>query len=247
MSIFDIDFSKIKNAEIQYEPFPHFVIKDFFASFHLRSIREGFPKSKIEQSKMTSKSRYTIVYESEYFKELMQENLVWNQFYKQMSSDLFKEIIRDKYEETANFAGDMSDIDLKFQMDITFAKRGYTRSIHLDRGFHFFNSFIYLNGRDEFGGEGGELQLHEVAKGRGLYDKFPETNRIESTKIIEIESNTFVGFFCCPWSYHSVVPMRGNNNTRDFIYCALNEANEKNLWPEAVVLSEKRRKKFILE
>ncbi len=247
MTIFDVDFNKVKNAKIQHEPFPHFVIRDFFSPDHLSNVRESFPKSRIEQAKMTSKSRYTIIHNSEHFNDLMNENLTWNRFYEQMSSNFYKEIIKSKYEETGNFAGDLSDIELKSQMDITFAKRGYTRSIHLDRGYHFFNSFIYLNGRNEFGGKGGELQFHKVSKVGELYDKFPEANRIESTKIIKVESNTFVGFFCCPWSYHSVVPMEDNDGTRDFIYCALNEANEKNLWPEAIVISEERRKKFISE
>jgi len=245
--MFDIDFDKIKKSEIQHDPFPHFVIKDFFSLDHLFNIRESFPKSRIKQAKMTSKSRYTIIHGSEHFRNLMQENLVWNRLYEQMSSEIYKRVIKNKYRETGNFAGDLSNIELKPQMDITFAKSGYTRSVHLDRGFHFFNSFIYLNGRDDFGGEGGELQFHKITKTEELYDKFPDDNLIESTKVIEVESNTFVGFFCCPWSYHSVIPMKGNTGTRDFIYCALNEANEKNLWPEAVVLSEERRKKFISE
>ena len=240
-------FEKIRDAEIDFFPFPHFVIRDFFSPNQLNDLRRSFPKEKIRQSKMTSKSRYTIVHESRQFNDLLNESLVWKNFYDQMSSDNFVSSVRQKYTETSDFSGDMSELELVSQMDITFASSGYKRSIHLDRGFHFFNSFIYLNGREEFSGEGGDLQFHKVKNPEGSFDKFPDPSLIEDTKTLELEGNTFVGFFCSPWSYHSVVPMKNNTGTRDFVYCALNAAGGENLWPEAIVFSEERRKRFISE
>ena len=249
MKLFEVDLDKIKRAEIQTDPFPHFIIRDFFDSSYLKSIRADFPRERIRESKVTSKSRYTIVHKSENFERLMNESLVWKRFYEQMCSSKFLQIIKLKYLETDNFAGieNFNSIDLSPQMDITFARKGYKRGIHLDRGFHFFNSFIYLNGHEEFGGRGGELQFHKVKNKGDSYDKFPPRESVTSTKVIPVDGNSLVGFFCCPWSYHSVVPMESNTGDRDFVYFALNEKHGRNLWPQAKVISEERRRSFISE
>ena len=249
MKLFEVDLGKIKRAKIQPDPFPHFIIRDFFDPDHLKTVRADFPRKKIRDSKVTSKSRYTITHESENFKGLMDQSLVWRNFYEQMRSSEFLEIIKSKYLETDNFAGieNFSSIDFSPQMDITFARSGYKRGIHLDRGFHFFNSFIYLNGHEEFGGTGGELQFHKIENQGDSYDKFPPIESVISTKLIPVDGNSLVGFFCCPWSYHSVVPMEASTGDRDFIYFALNEKYGKNLWPQAKVISEERRRHFISE
>ena len=240
---------KIAKAEIKMDPFPHFTISNFFDAEFLANLRKDFPRSEIESSKMTSKSRFTMLHRTESFLSLIESSVYWRELYESISSTMFENLIRRKYNETQDFAGlgDPVEIDLSSQMDITFARDGYKRGVHLDRGHHFFNSFIYLNGHDEFGGTGGELQLHSVKNVEGAYDKFPDSSSVLSSKKIKVEENMFVGFFCCPWSYHSVVPMEGSTGTRDFVYCALNEASERDLWPAATVHSQERRGAFLAE
>ena len=242
-----IDFNKFNNIELSIYPFPHFVIKDLFNQRDMDKLTFNFPKDLIRKDGQSSKNRYTLIHNSDNFKSLVSTSKPWSTFYKIMNSNVFQEKIKDLYKKTNDFAnlGDVDNIDLSFQMDVTFAKQGYQRSIHLDRNHHFFNSFIYLNGHDEFGGTGGELELHEVKPKNGLYDKFPSEKDILYTKTIKIEKNSLVGFFCCPYSYHSVVPMKNNTGTRNFIYCALNEAAGSDLWPKAQVVCEKRRERFL--
>jgi hypothetical protein len=244
-----INFEVFDDIKMEMYPFPHFIIENVLDWTFLKLLRDEFPKDLIRMDKESSKGRFTLIHNSKKFKKLMSRSKPWKSFLDKMGSDLFQVKIKDLYKKTDDFAnlGNLDGLNLSLQMDLSFAGKDYQRSIHLDRNHHFFNSFIYLNGHEDFGGTGGELRLHEVFNRDGIYDKFPEEEDIRYTKTIAIKENSLVGFFCCPYSYHSVVHMKDSIATRDFIYCALNESSGLDLWPQAKIISEKRRQRFLKE
>ncbi len=125
----------------------------------------------------------------------------------QISESLPSSIV-SAYSDFVDFP-DLADHNLFTRVDISVAKDGYSRPAHLDREYHLAINFLYLSGKDDYGGEGGELKLIAPVNGKPITtgDKFPDESWLEDGAIIAPQAGLLAGFLRTNKSWHTVNPM----------------------------------------
>lgn len=113
--------------------------------------------------------------------------------------------------------------ELHIELDISVANDGYTREVHTGNRDRVASLLVYLNGREEIQGEGGELVLFRSSDGTP-YDQLerqPADASVTEVARIPPVSNTGVFFASAKNTYHSVSAVSGAQYPRKFIYLGI--------------------------
>ena len=161
----------------------------------------------------------------------------------QISEFLPSSVVR-AYSDCVDFP-DLAEHNLFTRVDISVARDGYSRPAHLDREYHLAINFLYLSGKDDYGGEGGELKLMAPLseKPPTTGDKFPDESSLKDGTIIAPQAGLLAGFLRTNKSWHTVNPMVGNHGERVFIFFGVD--SDVDIWKGSFVESEQRRDYFL--
>lgn len=255
--------TKIKNSKLKTNPFPHLIIKNFLPKKNFLDLNKTLPcfdelvgKDIFKQS--NSDTKRSVFFESEFFSNILRKEKKFSETIKNFQR-IEKAINKKFKDEISKFVElNFSKSKTKFSCSLSVSKKGYVKSIHIDRREHKFAILYYPQIQKN---SGGELCLWSIKK-RGVYDVFPNKKDLLISKIIKATPNTCVITLNTPSAYHSVKKYKGKIE-RKYIYAVydfpshnknyklasrIKGNNENNYWKEKVkIFSKKRFKKFFTE
>lgn len=208
---------KIEKAKIEIDPFPHFVIKNFFDKTILKNLNKILPdyedveiKNVIFQS--SSQTKKTIMPDSKVYK-----NLLKIEIFKKVNDNLkkIKPIVLKKFKNQIleNVNEEFINSKIKFKMNFALMKSGYLKSAHLDRRDHLISGIYYPT---TVKNKGGNLKLCKIESKSKIFDIFPAKEDLKIVKNYKINNNFLVFFLNVPWAYHAVGKYTGKKDRKYF-------------------------------
>lgn len=241
--------SRLAQSRVLHQPFPHLVLDDFFPISLFSELLAEYPNSqRFEGAHESSRARRNLTYKDDGFLRLTKESAAWGACYEILrSSEFIAGLLQLFSDELPRWGGQIEDNDVvASKFDIAWAGEGYTRSCHLDRRNHAIAALLYFNDRNDFGGQGGSLQLFST-DAKPPFDKFPDPRDVALASTIEPQPNRLVAFLNCSHAYHGIEALRGSTGQRKFLYLSVDNHSRDNMWPEVVVKSPIRRESFLAE
>lgn len=233
------------DIEINDLPFPHFSYQ-FLGKKDAVVLKEEILQSARDQNNLFregSLGRINALHGSAEQRELLSRCPETVKVIKQISEALPSSIIK-AYSGCSDFP-DLTKHNLFTRVDISVARDGYSRPAHLDREYHLAINFLYLSGKDDYGGSGGELKLMQPVIGSPptTGDKFPDESSLADGVVIKPQAGLLAGFLRTNNSWHTVNPMAGNQGERVFIFFGVD--SDRDIWDGCFVESEQRRAYFL--
>lgn len=216
-----------ENNSVMLEPFPHFVVKDFFDQKNLEDLNLNFPKIPDKFSEMYGRKRMENkglnnldFLECKDFKVSLFKK--FKPFLLKETSIDFKSPIRFTTENITTYKG--SNL-FKIYYDVSEAHNGYFREVHTDYYDRVINFLIYLN---DPVCEGGELIFYESNEKTIHRRQFPSNVKVHTK--FKIERNKALFFLSNKKSYHSVNVITDTKIPRRFVYGSITSCNRKGVW-----------------
>ena len=254
---------KIEKVEIETDPFPHIVIKNFLDKTIVKRLNKILPDYKDVENKdvifqSSSETKKTIMSDSKVFKDLLKIKL-----FKEVNDSLkkIKPIILKKFRQNIieNVSKEFVNSKIVYKMNFALMKRGYVKSSHLDRRDHLISGIYYPT---SIANKGGNLMLCKLKKKHKIFDIFPAKNDLRVAKNYKINEDFIVFFMNVPWAYHAVSKYNGSKDRKyfyiDYDFSSKISAgttknrkkgmNKNKYWKSSVeVKSDSRKKIFFTE
>ena len=256
----------ILKTKVVNEPYPHIIVKNFFPQKIYNDLIKTLPdfnslddpsgKELLIQSKHVTKK--TLMPDTKIFKELKKNNIF------KSCDDVLKKIqpyIVQKFKDhiDENIHSKYLNNKIKYHMSLSFMRKGYLKSPHIDRRDHLIHALYYPVSEKS---KSGDLLLYNTKKKPKIYDIFPRLIDLKIKKRIKVNPNFCIFSLNVPWAYHGVNKYNGNKD-RKYFYVAYDFKiknpgsklknrkkgfNDNSFWiVPAKVKSQSRRKKFLNE
>jgi len=208
---------KISQSKVNLSPFPHIFLKNFIKKNDLNKINQTLPNFEeiggndiLYQSK--SRSKKTILPNSAIYKKLAKKNSFKsiNSLFKKLQPVIVKKF---KNQIKTHVKKDFQNSKLKYHSSFSIMKKGYKKSLHLDRRDHLIHMIFYPYSDASMGGE---LCINSLKKHNKIYDTFPESKKLKVAKKYKVQNNSCIIILNVPWAYHSVSAYRGKKDRKYF-------------------------------
>lgn len=233
---------------LNVNPFPHVSNKAFIEPHHYQQLLQSFPACP-PQSGPTGFSLY---WGDADYQQLLDREPAWKSLFDTFHSQAFIDWCRDQFAEVwerdgckinfqkaryVSYREDSVDKEraalrrvehepdeLWVRMDIHQGRMGYDRPVHLDHARRLMSMLLYMCDHSENEMVGGELFLHDDAKGSSL----------AATPVrITPRHNLMVAFPCTNRSYHSVSAITAQRAPRNYIQVHISSSVD--IWPREPV------------
>lgn len=252
----------IESTKLHLNPFPHIVIKNLLPKLTLNKLNKTLPSFNEVSSKYvifqsSSKTKKTIMPDSEIFKKMLREKT----FYEVNSTlQKIKPLILKKFksEIEKNVSPNFVKSKIEYNMNFALMKKGYLKSAHLDRRDHLISGIYYPKSEKN---KGGNLLMCGVKKKGRTFDVFPSKKNLKISKNYKINENFCVFFLNVPWAYHAVSKYNGKSDRKYFYIdydfklkksssSSINRKkglNQNSFWNTSVIVKSENRKKIFFE
>lgn len=253
---------KIISSKIETYPYPFFLVKNLLPQKEVINLKKALPsfdqigKDVLFQS--ISKTKKTILPSSSEYKKLYKRKPV-KQFDKLFR--FLKPIVLKKFSPYIKeyVSKEYQNSKIIYHSSFSIMKKGYKKSVHIDRRDHLIHAIFYASSNKE---KGGEIQIDKLKKHTKIYDVFPKRGQTKIVNKFKTSDNFCLFIFNTPWSYHSAKKYIGKKD-RKYFYIAYDFPitnsgaiannrkkgfNMNNFWKKDVkVKSEERKTKFLSE
>jgi hypothetical protein len=235
----------MSKAGVASDPFPHAVIDDFLPEALFDELKRNYPgEEEFEPGRTTNQSRQNFDSQNPKYEAFLTAHPAWAELASWIRSGEGCQILVAPFRaHLARHGAVLRDTDrTKGQLDISRAGDGYVYNCHLERRDHIISGMLFMN--EAFGGSGGELLLytHRQIRLGQTFETFPRDEDVEVVKRLTPRARQAVVFLNTSNAYHGVSPLLAPSEHQCFLYFAVDNFSNPEMWPAVTVDEEMGQK-----